>query len=516
MRLSTIVMWLVGALPFAIAWDLLLRDGTPNTDALNVARCLLFNWMPGETLVVSDTRSFCFPENCSTLSLFTNTTRTDPRPYRKLLSWCFNKYANGISLTHYKGADFPEDTDLVGSLSGVVFGAVALPPICQPRKIIDESNAHPVSPGQCRVQGDFSTSNTCPWIVETKILVQRVDLLDLLLGQIEVVDIKVLDQSLPLVGLRNHQDVSLGGPSQKDLGSRDIVCLGNGVDHFVFKQRNVLGGLLMVQLHKRLRTKRGVPNNGNALVLDPFDQFLLSQVWVVLNLEQLRLDLGTSEQVKNQCAGEVGNTNRLDQSFLNQSLQGLPGGCQRNVFELPAIATAVESWRILLLKRNKLLSNWEVDVKDVQVVQLQVVKHLLHGLLDVVWVVVTVPKLRNNEQFLSLDQSVLNCPVNTLANLFFVAVVHGTVKQTVTNLDGLIDLIRADGLLHLPAAESDSWHTNSVVELDKFRSHVKKNNFAESLKLGCFRHEFPTLYMQRKVAICASVKILATIKLPRC
>ncbi|KAH3669899.1 hypothetical protein OGATHE_002711 [Ogataea polymorpha] len=85
-----------------------------------------------------------------------------------------------------------------------------------------------------------------PRIIESQILVQRADLLDLFLRQIEVIDLQVLDQSLLLVGLWNDQDVSLGSPSQEDLSRGDLVSRSNAVDQIVLEQRNSVLGLSMV------------------------------------------------------------------------------------------------------------------------------------------------------------------------------------------------------------------------------------------------------------------------------
>lgn len=60
-----------------------------------------------------------------------------------------------------------------------------------------------------------------------------------------------------------------------------------------------------VELGPALRTKRAVAGDSNSLALSEFDEGLLCQVWVVLDLESRDGLLGVAEEVAEESAGEV-------------------------------------------------------------------------------------------------------------------------------------------------------------------------------------------------------------------
>lgn len=53
---------------------------------------------------------------------------------------------------------------------------------------------------------------------------------------------------------------------------------------------------------------------------------------------------------------------------------------------------------------------------------------------------VGVPELCGDEEVLSLDETIADSLLDTLANLLLVTVVTSTVKESVTGLDGLIEI----------------------------------------------------------------------------
>jgi hypothetical protein len=77
-----------------------------------------------------------------------------------------------------------------------------------------------------------------------------------------------------------------------------------------------------------------------------------------------------------------------------------------------------------------------------------------------------VPKLGDNEQVLALHDSLVNRTLDTLAGLDFVAVIASTIKETVSSLDGVVNLVGASVVVDLPEAEADERHLAAVVELD--------------------------------------------------
>lgn len=208
-----------------------------------------------------------------------------------------------------------------------------------------------------------------PGIVESQADVQARNGLQVLVVEGEVVDGQVLQQAGLLVGLRNDADSSLGVPSQEHLGGGDLVLFSDSQNDRVLEQRLHLLDLRMIQLHKGLRPEGRVAGDNDVLALDVLNQALLDQVRMVLDLEQLRSDLCASEQVLQKRAREVGHPDGLDLANADQVLHGAPGVEERHVLELPAALAAVEVRWILLLERNELLRDREVDVEHIQIVQ---------------------------------------------------------------------------------------------------------------------------------------------------
>jgi len=53
-------------------------------------------------------------------------------------------------------------------------------------------------------------------------------------------------------------------------------------------------------------------------------------------------------------------------------------------------------------------------------------------------------KSRGHTEIFAFHETVYNSTMDTLAGLLLVTVVAGTVKETVTNLDGMVDHLRAN------------------------------------------------------------------------
>ena len=48
----------------------------------------------------------------------------------------------------------------------------------------------------------------------------------------------------------------------------------------------------------------------------------------------------------------------------------------------------------------------------------------------------------------------------------------GTVKKAVAALDGIVDLVGAGVVVHLPQTEADKGHVMAAVELDRWSTHA--------------------------------------------
>lgn len=78
-----------------------------------------------------------------------------------------------------------------------------------------------------------------------------------------------------------------------------------------------------------------------------------------------------------------------------------------------------------------------ITLTKVDVVQTHVVERSLERWHDVLSSVIGVPELGGDEEVLSLDETLTDSLLDSLANLLLVTIVTGSVKESVTSLDGL-------------------------------------------------------------------------------
>ena len=133
------------------------------------------------------------------------------------------------------------------------------------------------------------------------------------------------------------------------------------------------------------------------------------------------------------------------------------------------------------------MDNIKVEVVDAPVLEL-----FFTNWLDTVVVVEGVPKLRNDEKIGALHKAVFDGAGNTLTRFHFIAVICGAcqawkmvflvvesnqytacaVEETVTTLDGVVDLICTGIVVYFPQPEANKRHGVAAVEFDRWRSHV--------------------------------------------
>lgn len=78
--------------------------------------------------------------------------------------------------------------------------------------------------------------------------------------------------------------------------------------------------------------------------------------------------------------------------------------------------------------------------------------------LDVVWMVESVPKLRDDEEIAALGLTGCKHSAQSFTGLLFVAIVACAVKKAIACFNGVNDCISADILRHLPKTEADLGH----------------------------------------------------------
>lgn len=260
-------------------------------------------------------------------------------------------------------------------------------------------------------------------VVESQVLVQRADGLDLSGLQVPGSDIQVLRQAVWVVALGDDSDVALRGPAQQHLGRGLAMLLSNGLDSGVLEQERGLLSVLQLQLKEAQRAEGGVSSHGNAFLLDVVDQTSLGQVGVVLNLESGRADARVAQQVHDQLGAEVADTNAAGELLVDQGLHGRPGLLDGGIAELKLGAVAAPAWRVADGGVDVFQGNGEVDDVQVEVVDTPISKLLTADGLDLVALVEGVPELGDDEEVLALHNAFLDGTGNTLASLNLIAVV---------------------------------------------------------------------------------------------
>lgn len=100
------------------------------------------------------------------------------------------------------------------------------------------------------------------------------------------------------------------------------------------------------------------------------------------------------------------------------------------------------------------------------------------------------PELGDNEELLTLHETVLDGTCNSLTRFLLIAVITSTVEQSIASLDRIVDLVGTGVVVNLPQAKSDCWHLKSlshfrlpllcspthlfaIIELDSRSSHFR-------------------------------------------
>lgn len=146
---------------------------------------------------------------------------------------------------------------------------------------------------------------------------------------------------------------------------------------------------------------------------------------MVLDLEGSRRDLGVAEEVVEELGLEVGDTDALGETASDEGLHGGPclldGGLGRADLGL---AVVVPAGRVSDGGVDVLEGDGEVNEVEVKAVDTPVSKLLANDGLYTVSIVEGVPKLGDDEEFIALDETLLDGAGNTLAAFDLVAVIY--------------------------------------------------------------------------------------------
>ena len=295
----------------------------------------------------------------------------------------------------------------------------------------------------------------------------------LLLSQGEIEDGQVLGEALYLLGLGNGGGASLHGPAQEDL--RGSLRMGGGdiFDHLLFDDGWHL--TCEIKLNIRQRSEVAESHDCDSLLLAHSEEISLWKVWVHLDLEHGRLDCGVVEHLSEHLSVDIADSNVLGESFALESLHSLVSllvsAC---VVEDNLWFAAIQGWveaeplgRILLLDGDELEGDREMNQVQVNVVKTKISQSLLASHLDVLRAMESVPELGHDEEVRPGNNALVNGLADTLSHLDLVTVVTGTVEQSVSKLDSVVDDVGANILWNLPESETKSGDLGFVWKIER-------------------------------------------------
>lgn len=233
-------------------------------------------------------------------------------------------------------------------------------------------------------------------IVEPHSQIQAVNSLNFGLLQIPSGNIQILGETSRVVTLGDNGNVSLRGPSEQDLCCGLAVLLGGGFDNVVLEQGRCVVGDVHVQFLETQGTERGVCGDDDALALDVFDELLLLEVRVMLNLECGGTNASMAQEVHNELDAEVANTNAASEFLVDQRLHGLPCFLDSGIAECD-FAVCVPTGRVALGRVNPFECDGEVNQIKVKVFKTKILELLAGNGFDFVAVVEGVPELGDDE-----------------------------------------------------------------------------------------------------------------------
>lgn len=263
-------------------------------------------------------------------------------------------------------------------------------------------------------------------IVEAEVSVELVDSLNILIIELEVEVGHVLGQVLGAITLGDDSNTALGRPAEEDLRSGHAVLLSNGVDGLVVEEKlNTLETVHTLDLLEALGTEGGVGSDLDTLALSPLNELALSKVGVVLDLEGGDGVAVVLLEIHQGLDGEVGDTERAGETLVNEGLHGLPGLLDGGIgeLELKRVGGVGPARGVADSGVDELESDGEVHDEEIEVLNTPVSEHALADGLNMLLLVVSLPELGDNEEILTLDDTLLNGAADTLTALLLVTVV---------------------------------------------------------------------------------------------
>lgn len=142
-----------------------------------------------------------------------------------------------------------------------------------------------------------------------------------------------------------------------------------------------------------MRAERRVSGHGDVFVLDKVDESLLDEVGVVFDLEGCGLDFSVAEEIEDELAIEVADSNTLRHPLLDEVFHGSPGFLDRGIALHNFLAVVGEAGRVADGGIDVFEGDGKVHDEEVKVVDSPVLKLLFADGRYAVVVVERVPEL---------------------------------------------------------------------------------------------------------------------------
>src|SRR3954454_9800378 len=258
-------------------------------------------------------------------------------------------------------------------------------------------------------------------------LVERVDLLHVVVPELEVEHVEVLPHARGRDRLRKHDVAALDVPAEHHLGRRPPERVGDPRDHRVVED-------------VALRDRR--PRFGGDAVLPAVGvDLLVGEVGVQLDLIHRRFDVALGREALEVGDLEVRDADRTGPAVRPELLQRLPGGDE-----------------VAVVERRKR----PVDEEEVDVVEAEVGERPVERAAGVVGLVEAVVELARHEDGGPIETGV----ADRLADLLLVAVHLGRVDVPVPDLEGGGHGRGGLGGVDLEDTEAELRDRVTVVEVD--------------------------------------------------
>jgi len=293
-------------------------------------------------------------------------------------------------------------------------------------------------------------------VVVSFILVEGGNCLHFFSSQLEVENVDVLGETLWLRALWDCDAFALHSPAKADLSLGFIVFFGSVNDGFTKEARVLSSGHFHLNVAQATEV-RETNNVEISILLSISEELLLSIEGVQLDLQHGRLNLSVLQDIVDLAGVDVAAADVSRHLVVNERLHCVPGVLVASlIVENHRVVIGVHPLRrILALNSHELLGNGEVNQVQIEVLKLQICEGLLAGHFNLISSVEGVPQLADDEKIFSINETFSDGAFDTFTDFLLITVVTGTVEESVTSLNCVVDSISAHVLANLPKAKAE-------------------------------------------------------------